>query len=103
MSQHLPSDDWLREGARAGARYHYRHKAPWRHNAIGIVVLAAVAISIAALLELARVVDTWAYVPLAGVSFGLLYYTLLGIPVHEASHGMMFLSRDPARRKRGSS
>lgn len=100
MSQTLSSDDWLRDAARAGARYHYRHKVPWRHNAIGISVLAAVAIAIAGLLELARVVDTWAYVPIAGVAFGFLYYTLLGIPVHEASHGMMFLSRDAARRKR---
>jgi fatty acid desaturase len=100
MTQDTSSDDWLREAARAGARYHYRHKVPWRHNAIGISVLAAVAIAIAGLLELARVVDTWAYVPLAGMGFGFLYYTLLGIPVHEASHGMMFVSRDPARRKR---
>ena len=36
---------------------------------------------------------------LGGTAFAILY-TLLGIPVHEASHGMMFLSRDPARRKR---
>ncbi|MEZ5284792.1 MAG: fatty acid desaturase [Vicinamibacterales bacterium] len=92
--------DWLKDGARAGGRYHYRHKVPWRHNAIGIVVLAAVLIAGAGLLELSRGANAWAYVPAAGVGFGLLFYTLLGIPVHEASHGMMFLSRDPARRKR---
>lgn len=100
MTQGLPSDDWLKDAARAGAHYHFRHKVPWRHNAIGIAVLALVAIAGSGLLGLARVVHPWAYVPIAGVSFGFLYYTLLGIPVHEASHGMMFLSRTPARRKR---
>lgn len=97
---HAAADDWLTEAARAGQRYHYRHKVPWRHNAIGLSVLALVVIAGAGLLALARIVDTWAYVPIAGVGFGFLYYTLLGIPVHEASHGMMFLSPDPARRKR---
>jgi fatty acid desaturase len=100
MSQGQWTDDWLTHAARAGQRYHYRHKVPWRHNAIGMAVPTLVAIAGAGLLELTRVVDTWAYVPIAGVGFGLLYYTLLGIPVHEASHGMMFVSRDPARRKR---
>lgn len=89
--------------ARAGGRYHYRHKTPWRHNLIGIVVLAAVAIGIASLLEVSRVANAWIYVPLAGVGFGFFYYTLLGIPVHEASHGMMFVSRDARRRKRWNS
>jgi fatty acid desaturase len=100
MSQAMSSDSWLRDAARAGAPYHFRHKVPWRHNTIGVSVLAAVAIAGVGLLELARVVGSWAYVPIAGVGFGLLYYTLLGIPVHEASHGMMFLARDASRRKR---
>lgn len=100
MNQGIDSNGWLTEAARAGSRYHYRHKVPWRHNAIGLVVLAAVAIAAAGLLQLGSVLSSWAYVPVAGAGFGLLYYTLLGIPVHEASHGMMFLSRDSARRKR---
>jgi fatty acid desaturase len=96
----MHADDWLIAAARAGARYHYRHKNPWRHNLVSVAVLGAIFLGIVCLLELGRRVDTWVYVPIAGVGFGFLYYTLLGIPVHEASHGMMFLSKDPVRRKR---
>ena len=101
--ERTPSADWLTAGARAGQKYHYRHKIPWRHNLIGVLVLAAVAGGIAGLLALGRVTSSWMYVPLAGVGFGFLYYTLLGIPVHEASHGMMFLANDAKRRKRWNS
>ncbi|MEZ5293662.1 MAG: fatty acid desaturase [Vicinamibacterales bacterium] len=94
------ADDWLTRAARAGMRYHYRHKTPWRHNAINLGAVALVALGIAGLVALGRVVETWTYVPLAGAGFGLLYYTLLAIPVHEGSHGMMILAADAGRRKR---
>lgn len=100
MSQAVPTSNWLTEAARAGARYHYRHKTPRRHNTIGITVLVLTALAGVGLLQLAPMLSAWLYVPIAGAGFGLLYYTLLGIPVHEASHGMMFLSRNPARRRR---
>lgn len=100
MNDSARVDDWLVEAARAGRRYHFRHKAPWRHNLIGAAALASVALGVAALVGLARVMNPWVYVPVAGVGFGLLYYTLLAIPVHEASHGMMFLAAHPGRRKR---
>lgn len=95
----LPGD-WLTAAARAGQRYHYRHKTPWRHNLIGVAALGLAALGVAGLIALVAAVDHWAIVPVAGVGFGLCYYTVLGIPVHEASHGMMFLARDSARRRR---
>lgn len=100
MDQTPYSDDWLTAAARAGSRYHYRHKTPWRHNVIGLTALACVGLAIAGLIALVAAADHWALVPVAGLGFGFCYYTLLGIPVHEASHGMMFLSRDSARRRR---
>lgn len=100
MEQTATSDNWLIAAARAGGRYHYRHKVPWRHNLLGVTVLVLVALGIAGLIALQAAVDHWALVPVIGAGLGVCYYTLLGIPVHEASHGMMFLSRDAARRKR---
>lgn len=100
MEHTAGSDHWLIAAARTGARYHYRHKAPWRHNLIGVAVLVVVALGIAGLIAIQAAADRWALVPVIGVALGLCYYTLLGIPVHEASHGMMFLSRDAGRRKR---
>ena len=92
--------DWLTHAVRAGKRYHFQYKTSWRHNMIGITVLTAVAIGIAGLLLLSTIVRSWLYVPLAGIGFGLCYYTLFALVVHEASHGMMFLFSDSKRRKR---
>jgi len=94
------TDDWLTAAARAGSRYHHRHKTPWRHNLIGVAAVALAGLTAAGLGALVVATDRWLVVPLAGVGFGVCFYTLLGIPVHEASHGMMFLSRDSARRRR---
>ena len=85
--------------ARAGKRYHFQDKNPWRHNVIGLSALIAVVVAIFALLGLSTAARSWVYVPLAGVGFGLCYYSLLGIGVHEASHGMMILCADPERRR----
>jgi len=92
--------DWLTAAARAGTPYHFRHKTPSRHNLIGVAVLTAIAGGMAILLAAARSTPGWVYVPIAGAGFGFLYYPLLAIVVHEASHGMMFLSADPRRRRR---
>jgi len=96
----MQGNDWLTAAARAGTPYHFRRKTPWRHNLIGIAVLATIGLGIVSLLALAGSMRAWAYVPIAGLGFGLLYYPLLAIVVHEASHGMMFLSADPRRRRR---
>jgi len=93
-------NDWLTAAARAGQRYHYRHKTPWRHNVIGLAALALAVLAAAGLVALVVSLDHWTVVPVAGVGFGFCYYTLLGIPVHEASHGMMFLAHDSGRRRR---
>lgn len=100
MDPRASSVHWLIAAARAGHRYHYRHKVPWRHNLIGVTALALTALGIASLVALQAAVDRWTLVPIVGVALGFCYYALIGIPVHEASHGMMFLSRDVARRKR---
>jgi fatty acid desaturase len=90
--------DWLTRAARAGKRYHFQAKTPWVHNLIGLSSLIVVVIVIFALLELSGSLTAGVYVPLAGVAFGFCYYSLLGIGVHEASHGMMILCAGAERR-----
>lgn len=91
---------WLREAILAGQRFHIRTKVPARHNAINLGAFSA-------LLGL-LVVIAWAgtrapalvYVPLGAVAFGLTYFAIFVLVVHEASHGMFLLSEDRVRRAR---
>ena len=91
---------WVRAAVLAGHRYHFRHKKPAVHNAINLGALAFLIAAIAGVLFASREVTPAVYVPVAAIAFGLLYFGLFVLVVHEASHQMFLLSRDRHRRRR---
>jgi len=95
--RHAP---WIKRAILAGQRYHYRTKKPWLHNAINLASLAAMLGAIGALTW----TGTWArpalYVPLAALGYGVLYFGLFILVVHEASHWMFVVSEDRERHKK---
>lgn len=95
-----PRAQWIYDAAAAGQKYHFRTKTPLRHNAINAVSLLTILGSIAGTISVANAVTPWLYVPIAAAMFGLLYFGLFILVVHEASHGMLWLSADKARTKR---
>ncbi len=80
------------EAIRAGQRYHFRTKNAALHNAINLTASAILLAAWAALLWAGTRVEAWLYVPLAAVGFGLVYFSLFILVVHEASHSMFLIS-----------
>lgn len=85
---------WIADAIRAGQPWHFRKKVRWKHNLINLLslsgVIAALSLSVAA----SNWMSPWVYLPLAGCVFGLLYFSLFILVVHEASHGMFVILED---------
>ena len=90
----------MRAAILAGHRYHFRHKTPLAHNAINLGALALLLAGIAAVIFASPRIDPLLYVPVAAVAFGVLYFGLFVLVVHEASHQMFLLSGSRQRRRR---
>ena len=85
---------WIAEAIRAGQAWHFRKKVRWVHNLINLTAFAMV-MTIATLGVLAsNWVSPWLYVPIAGCVFGLVYFSMFILVVHEASHGMFLVLDD---------
>jgi fatty acid desaturase len=82
-----------------GQRHSVSRESRWRHNARNLASLAALLLLGLALAAASRVLPWWLYVPLAAGGFGWLFFALLALVVHEASHGMFLLHRVPALRR----
>ncbi len=87
--RHAP---WVYQAIAAGRKFHFRSKRRWVHNTINLTVLACACLGIFALLEASQWINPWVYAPLAAIGFGLMYFVLFILVVHEASHGMFLLS-----------
>lgn len=87
--RHAP---WVYAAISAGKPFHFRNKRPWLHNATNLAVLALTFVGLFSLLEASRYLSPWLYVLLAPFGFGLLYFVLFILVVHEASHGMFLFS-----------
>ncbi|MCB9787728.1 MAG: fatty acid desaturase [Deltaproteobacteria bacterium] len=88
---------WVYAAVAAGQRYHLRTKHPWLHNAINLGAALALLAAIVGVLEASRLLHPALYVPAAALAFGLLYFALFILVIHEASHGMFVLSRHKGR------
>jgi len=93
-------EPWVRRAILAGHRYHYRHKSPWAHNARNLGAFSFLGAAIAAVLWASGRVAPVLYVPSAAFTFGLIYFAMFVLVVHEASHQMFLISRSRARRRR---
>jgi fatty acid desaturase len=90
---------WVYAAVAAGQRHHFRTKRPWLHNAINLGATAALLAGVALVLRASGAVHPALYIPGAALLFGLLYFALFILIIHEASHSMFLLSADKRRAK----
>lgn len=90
---------WVYDAVAAGQPYHHRTRNPWVHNAINLGATAALLTSVGLILSASRAVHPALYIPAAALLFGLLYFALFILIIHEASHSMYLLSADKKRAK----
>lgn len=88
---------WLKEAAAAGNAFHWRTRAPWRHNLINLGSLLLVVLGFVATGALAGALPWWAGIPLGAILFGPLLFSLFILVIHECSHAMFLLARDAER------
>lgn len=93
-------DGWFRDCLAVGRAYHWSRGPAWRHNAVNAAFLATEILLIALTVRAVALLPALAGVTLGGLALGVLYFLLLAIGVHEASHGMFFIARDHARRRK---
>jgi fatty acid desaturase len=91
---------WIREAILAGQRYHIRTKRPLVHDALNLSVLAALFALLALVAWSGTVMDPRIYLALAPFAFGMTYFAIFVLVVHEASHGMFFISKNRRLRDR---
>jgi fatty acid desaturase len=89
---------WIRAAILAGQPFHVREQNPLVHN---LKNLSALAVLVGVLVLTAYIgtrVSSLLYAPLAGLSFGLVYFGLFVLVVHEASHDMFLVTKNRALR-----
>jgi len=88
---------WVYDAIQAGSQYHFKTKTPWVHNAINVGAYAGLLAGIVGTVIAGQHLHWGVYLPVAAIVFGLLYFGLFILVVHEASHNMFVISRDKAR------
>ncbi|MBK9259524.1 MAG: fatty acid desaturase [Polyangiaceae bacterium] len=91
---------WIDQGIRLGNRFHYRKKNPWRHNALNLSIFSAMLAGIGTTIAAGRHVQHWLYVPIAAAVLGIMFFAMIILVVHEASHDMFVISYDRDRARR---
>lgn len=89
---------WLIEGVKLGRRYAAHQQRPLLHNSINLLHLCGLLLASVVILAAAKHTSALVYVPLASIALGWLYFALLVLVVHEASHNMFILARNHAAR-----
>ena len=85
---------WIRQGKKIGNSFHYRQKKTVVHNSLNIVMLTLILAFVGELLYWGTVLTPWLYIPLGAAGFGLAYFMLFVLVVHEASHNMFILLKN---------
>ncbi|MCB9760833.1 MAG: fatty acid desaturase [Alphaproteobacteria bacterium] len=91
---------WVRDAIVAGNDFHAMKMDPTRHNLINLGSTAGLIGAFAGLVALANVLPLAAYLPLAAIGFGVLYFSVNVLIIHECSHNMFLLSKDREQAKR---
>lgn len=92
--------DWLKQVLSAGNEFHYVKQTPWRHNLLNLSCLLGILGAIAAVMALGHVLNPAAYIPLASVLLGCLFFSVFVLVIHECSHCMFVLKRNREASKR---
>jgi fatty acid desaturase len=93
------SPAWLRQCISLARPYAFFRQSRMRHNLRNLTALALLLGAATALGAASRVLPALLYVPLAAFGFGWLFFALLVLVVHEASHGMFLLHANPVWRR----
>lgn len=83
--------DWLMACLMAGKDFHFLKQTPWRHNLLNLTAFGGTLAVIAATVAAAKHLSAAIYLPMAILSFGLCFFSLFILVVHEASHGMFLI------------
>ena len=89
--------EWVRAAIASGNQFHYRKCNPYLHNALNLSILFSLVAALAGVAIAAASVPAVVYLPVAGFVFGLLYFTVITLVNHEASHGMFVVSKSRSR------
>ena len=89
---------WAKETIRAGNEFHIRHQPILQHNCINILAVSMLWLTIAIIIVSSTSVH-WGFYPILGVVLGAAFFGHFVLIIHEASHNMLFLHRDPNKRK----
>lgn len=85
---------WIQDSFAVGNSFHYRKKNPIAHNALNLSVLVSIIGAIGVLCYLGTMLPPILYIPLGSLGFGVCYFMLFILVVHEASHDMFVVSKD---------
>ncbi|MEM7792877.1 MAG: fatty acid desaturase [Cyanobacteria bacterium P01_C01_bin.118] len=88
---------WIKQGIKLGNTFHYRRKNPIVHNIFNLSVLCLILSWVGGLVYLGSILTTWLYIPLGALGFGLSYFMLIILVVHEASHQMFIILKNSKR------
>ena len=83
---------WVREAILAGQPFHIREQDPLAHNLKNLGALGLLLAILALTAGLGTRLEAPLYVPLAALVFGLVYFGLFVLVVHEASHDMFIVT-----------
>jgi fatty acid desaturase len=99
MAPRFERAPWMKAVVQAGTAFHVRHSVPWKHNLLNLGSAGALLASTLALIGWGAVAPTWLYLPAAGVLFGVIFFAVHILIIHEASHDMFFYVKDKARNR----
>jgi fatty acid desaturase len=89
--------DWIRAAIAAGNEFHFNRKNVAFHNAVNLSVLALLLLATAATVSIAPKIPALIFIPAAGFVFGVFFFAMIILVIHEASHGMFLITRARAR------
>lgn len=90
---------WVKDAMSVGNDFHYLKKTPWKHNILNLLLSLALSLGLALTAVAGAVLSPWLYIPLATAAFGMLYFSVFVLIIHECSHNMFVVLGDRARAK----
>lgn len=85
---------WLTDSVVLGNQFHYRTKNPLIHNAINLGAMFLLLSGIVAVLHASTWVPTLIYLPVAAFCLAWMFFSLIILVIHEASHKMFVVRTD---------
>lgn len=90
---------WIKAAILQGNAFHYRQKNRAIHNAINLSVFGLILLGLVTIGLLGRWLSPLFFIPIGAIGFGILYFALFILTVHEASHNMFILLKNRRQSK----